>query len=121
MTDRRADLQRKLAMAPVPKPPAGLADRIKHDIPKELMLDAEKERRRLRQSVSFNIRVAASIILLVSSVYLALNLLSRRFGPIETAAKSNVASDTTATAAPQQPVTQLAKAHDVPAEQPRLV
>ena len=119
--NRRADLQRKLAMVPVPKPPDGLADRIKSDIPKELMLDADKERRRLRQSVAFNIRVAASIILLVSSVYLALNLLSRRFGPLEMASKSNVATDTVAAAAPQAPVTQLAKAHDLPAEQPRLL
>src|SRR5215210_5812113 len=94
MTDRRADLQRKLAMAPVPKPPAGLAERIKNDIPKELMVDADKERRRLRQGVMFNVRVAASIILLVSSVYLALNLVSRRFGPMETAKSANVATDT---------------------------
>ena len=80
---RKAELQRKLALAPLPKPPAGLAERIKRDIPKPLLVDAEKERFRLRQSVAFNIRVAASIILLVSSVYLALHLLSRKFGPPE--------------------------------------
>jgi len=79
--NRKADLQRKLSLAPVPKPPAGLADRIKRDIPKTLLMDAEKERVRLRQSVAFNIRVAASIILLVSSLYLALNLVSRKFSP----------------------------------------
>jgi hypothetical protein len=83
--NRKAELQRKLALAPVPKPPADLADRIKSDIPKGLMVDAEKERKRLRQSVAFNVRVAASIILLVSSVYLALHLLSRKFGPQELA------------------------------------
>lgn len=82
---RKAELQRKLALAPLPKPPADLAERIKRDIPKPLLIDAEKERFRLRQSVAFNIRVAASIILLVSSVYLALHLLTRKFGPPEEA------------------------------------
>jgi len=119
--NRRAELQRKLAMAPVPKPPAGLADRIKSDIPGELMVDADKERRRLRQAVSFNIRVAASIILLVSSVYLALNLLSRRFGPMEMAAKSDNAAiehDTATAAAPSYPVTAMAR--EMPPAPPTL-
>lgn len=89
--NRKADLQRKLSLAPVPKPPAGLADRIKREIPKPLLLDAEKERVRLRQSVAFNIRVAASIILLVSSLYLALNLVSRKFGPEKLELASNSA------------------------------
>ena len=64
-TNRRAEIQRRLSLAPVPKPPAGLADRIKDDIPKELRFDAEKERARLRQGVAFNLRVAASISLRV--------------------------------------------------------
>ena len=89
--NRKADLQRKLSLAPVPKPPAGLADRIKRDIPKPLLIDAEKERVRLRQAVAFNIRVAASIILLVSSLYLALNLVSRKFGPEKLDAAANSA------------------------------
>jgi len=79
--NRKAELQRKLALASVPKPPAGLADRIKREIPKPLLVDAEKDRVRLRQAVAFNVRVAASIILLVSSLYLALHLVSRKFGP----------------------------------------
>src|SRR5437762_2093686 len=93
--NRKAELQRKLALAPVPKPPTNLADRIKSEIPKHLMVDTEKERTRLRQSVAFNVRVAASIILLVSSVYLALHLLSRRFGPpdMATTAVNNAAED----------------------------
>jgi hypothetical protein len=62
----------------VPKPPAGLADRIKREIPKQLAFDAEKERRRFSQSVNFNLRVAASILLMISSVYLCIELLSRR-------------------------------------------
>ena len=75
--NRKADLQRKLSMAPIPKPPAGLAERIKSEIPQHLLIDARKERQRLSHSVVFNLRVAASVILLVSSVYLALHVLSR--------------------------------------------
>src|SRR5690242_4374121 len=74
--NRKADLQRKLAMAPIPKPPAGLAERIKSDIPQHLLVDARKERERLSRSIAFNLRVAASIILLVGSVYLALRVLT---------------------------------------------
>ena len=105
-TKRKAELQRKLAIAPVAKPPAGLADRIKGEIPKHLVADTSKERARFRQSIAFNVRVAASIILLVSSVYLALHLLSRRFGPPEmmsTAAKEPAATATTAVVLPTTP------------------
>src|SRR5947209_18262872 len=75
--NRKADLQRKLAMAPLPKPPAGLAERIKSEIPQHLLVDVRKERQRLSQSVAFNMRVAASVLFLVLSVYLALHVLSR--------------------------------------------
>src|SRR5437870_11742849 len=75
--NRKADLQRKLTLASVPKPPAGLAERIKREIPKELRFNAEKERERLSKAVAFNLRVAASILILVSSAYLGLQLLSR--------------------------------------------
>lgn len=75
--NRKADIQRKLALAPVPKPPAGLAERIKGEIPKELLQTTDRDRRRLTQSVAFNIRVAASIILLVGSTYLCITILSR--------------------------------------------
>jgi hypothetical protein len=74
-TKRKAELQRRLSMASVPKPPAGLADRIKSDIPD--LLGTARERERLSSSVAFNLRVAASIILLVSSAYLCIQLLSR--------------------------------------------
>jgi hypothetical protein len=112
-TKRKAELQRKLALAPVAKPPADLADRIKSDIPKDLMLDANKERARFRQAIAFNVRVAASIILLVSSVYLALHLLSRKFGPQEavmTAANNNTAKPVVLPNTPPPPVTTEAKA-----------
>jgi hypothetical protein len=72
---RKADLQRKLSMASVPKPPAGLAQRIKQDIPE--FLRTEPERRRFTRLLSVNMRVAASILLLVSSTYLCLHILSR--------------------------------------------
>ena len=76
-SDRRANLQRKLTLTPVPKPPSGLADKIKGEIPKHLLLDTERERQRLSQSVAFNMRVAASILLLVSGLYVWLHLISQ--------------------------------------------
>jgi hypothetical protein len=72
--NRKAELQRKLTMAPVATPPSGLADRIKSEIPR---FEPERERTHLRQSVSFNLRIAASIILLTSSLYFAITLFSR--------------------------------------------
>lgn len=61
---RKAALQRKLTLASVPRPPEDLADRIKSDIPK--YLNVEAERRRFASSIGFNLRIAASIIVLVS-------------------------------------------------------
>lgn len=75
--NRKAELQRKLAMAPVETPPSGLADRIKNEIPRDFRFAPERERAHLRQSVSFNLRIAASIILLTSSLYFAIHLFSR--------------------------------------------
>lgn len=76
-TKRKADLQRKLTLAPVPKPPAGLAQQIKKDIPENLFSSPEADRARLSRSVGFSLRVAASVLLMISSVYLVLQLLSR--------------------------------------------
>jgi len=109
--NRKAELQRKLAMAPVAKPPAGLAERIKSEIPPGLKWDAEKERRRFSQSIAFNLRVAASILLLISSVYLALRVLSR-YEPRPTAIVTQAARvetksaprQTAATPAPPKPI-----------------
>ncbi|MEA2166030.1 MAG: hypothetical protein QOK37_4157 [Thermoanaerobaculia bacterium] len=75
--NRKAELQRKLTMAPVETPPSGLADRIKNEIPRDFRFAPERERAHLRQSVSFNLRIAASIILLTSSLYFAIHLFSR--------------------------------------------
>src|SRR5881394_2485508 len=74
-TKRKAELQRRLSMASVPKPPTGLGDRIKAEIPD--LLGTTRERERLSSSITFSLRVAASIILLISSVYLSMQLLSR--------------------------------------------
>src|ERR1700730_2985744 len=74
--NRKADLQRKLTLVPIPKPPAGLAERIKREIRKELGFNVEEERERLSRAVAFNLRVAASILILVSSAYLGLQMLS---------------------------------------------
>lgn len=73
---RKAELQRKLSMTSVPRPPAGLADRIKADIPYDLR-STERERDRFSRSTRFSLGVAASILVLISSVYISVRLLSR--------------------------------------------
>lgn len=73
---RKAELQRKLSMTSVPTPPAGLLGRIKSDIPHDLK-SLDRERERFSRSTGFTLRVAASIILLVSSVYMTVRLMSR--------------------------------------------
>jgi hypothetical protein len=97
--NRKADLQRKLTMAPVAKPPAGLADRIKRDIPGHFAFQAENERTQLRKSAMFNLRIAASIILLVSSLYLTLHLVSRNGANVDT--RSMMESKDAAASAPR--------------------
>ena len=58
---RRAELQRKLSMGAVPRPPADLSDRIKADIPQYLR--TVEDRDRFTGSVAFSMRVAASILI----------------------------------------------------------
>ena len=65
-TKRKAELQRKLTLNAVPRPPAGLAERIKADIPK--YLEPEVERSRFSRAIAFNMRVAAAILLLVTGL-----------------------------------------------------
>src|ERR1700730_16339097 len=72
---RKADLQRKLSMASVPKPPAGLAERIKQDIPEFLRTEAEG--RRFTKLLSKHVRVAAPILLLASPTDDCLHILPR--------------------------------------------
>ena len=66
---RRAELQRKLTLNAVPRPPAGLAERIKADIPK--YLEAETAPQRFSRSVSWPLRIAASLVLLVGAAAIA--------------------------------------------------
>jgi len=117
-TKRKAELQRRLSMASVPKPPAGLADRIKSDIPD--LLGTTRERERLSSSVAFNLRVAASIILLVSSAYLCIQLLSR--ADRNDAAAPPMAVMAVRTAPAKLQVTQQQESHAVEAKtvQPRV-
>jgi hypothetical protein len=61
---RKAEIQRKLTLTAVPRPPDDLLDRIKGDIPK--YLNVEEERERFSRSVGFNLRIAASIIVMLS-------------------------------------------------------
>ena len=75
--NRRAELQRKLAIAPVPKPPADLAKRIKSEIPEKLQAENDADRERLSESIALNLRVAASILVLISTAFLALHLFNR--------------------------------------------
>src|SRR4051812_39153094 len=77
--NRKADLQRKLTLVSIPKPPTGLADRIKTDIPKHLPTSTEADRRRLSSAVAFNMRVAASVLLLIGSLFFALHLLNTAY------------------------------------------
>lgn len=110
--NRQADLQRKLTLTAVPTPPAGLADRIKTDIPKHFP-DSSAERRRLGNAVAFNMRVAASILLLVGSLFVALHLLNkaaqdddRRLGEFSRALEKN--------APPSQAVSPVPKLQGAP-------
>lgn len=61
---RKAEIQRKLSLTAVPRPPADLLDRIKDDIPRYLNVEAERER--FSRSIGFNLRIAASILVLIS-------------------------------------------------------
>ena len=74
-SNRKAEIQRRLSLTAVPTPPEGLADRIKSDIPKYLQA-TEVERNRFSRSVAFTMRVAASIILLVTSLVVTMRVLS---------------------------------------------
>jgi hypothetical protein len=111
---RRAELQRKLSMGAVPRPPADLSDRIKADIPQYLQTDVE--RARFSGSVAFSMRVAASILLLITTAFVTLRLLesepeqvaSFRARPqlVPAITQRSVAADTSTAAAQSQPLGQ---------------
>jgi hypothetical protein len=68
---RRAELQRRLSMGAVPRPPAGLAERIKADIPK--YLDAGLAPRRFAWGTTM--RIAATLITLLTTAFVTMELL----------------------------------------------
>lgn len=103
---KKAELQRKLAVAPVAKPPDGLAERIKADIPKHLF-DADRERRQLSRSIGMSLRVAASILLLIGGAFLMIAVLTR-----SESQKAPVASVTVAPATAPAQVADQAKEND---------
>ncbi|HEV7919909.1 MAG TPA: hypothetical protein VGR02_03865, partial [Thermoanaerobaculia bacterium] len=75
---KKADLQRRLSATPDAKPPADLADRIKRDIPRHFTMNHQTERQQLSRSVSFNMRVAAGVLLVISAAYISMQLFSVR-------------------------------------------
>lgn len=103
-SNRKADIQRRLALASVPKPPEGLADRIKADIPKYLKATGN-DRQRHSRSISLNLRVAASFLLLISAVFTAVQLMSPEE---EMQSMKTVATATYSPASPSLPELQRA-------------
>jgi len=71
-------------MGAVPRPPAGLAERIKADIPK--YLNAEPQPPRITTSIAFTMRIAASLLLLITSVLVTLHVLEPNEAPVQMAA-----------------------------------
>ena len=74
-TKRRAELQRKLTLNAVPRPPAGLAERIKADIPEYLV--AESGPAKFARTMTFPMRIAALVVLVLTSVAVAMLFVSR--------------------------------------------
>lgn len=72
---RKAEIQRKLSLARLPEPPAGLEERIKADIPRYL-LEPQRERARLERWMSISLRAAAAVLLLVTSTVALVQLFS---------------------------------------------
>ncbi|HEX8154297.1 MAG TPA: von Willebrand factor type A domain-containing protein [Thermoanaerobaculia bacterium] len=113
---RKAEIQRKLSMRHIPAPPEDLAERIKGDIPKYL-LDPQRERERVSRSMALSLRVAAAILLLCTSAYVMIDVLSLDEAPRElaraTAPSSTweaIAKKQVAAAPPRMPAAQTAAA-----------
>lgn len=71
---RRAELQRKLSLSAVPRPPAGLRERIRADVPN--YLEVEKGRGRFG-GAAFTMRAAAAVLLVVTSLAVAVVFVDR--------------------------------------------
>lgn len=70
---RRADLQRKLSLGAVPRPPDGLAERIKADIPEYLQAEAKPAGG--WTPFGTTMRIAAMIVMLFTTAFITLRLL----------------------------------------------
>jgi hypothetical protein len=114
---RRAELQRKLSMGAVPRPPAGLAERIKADIPNYLKPQAEQSR--ISTSLAFSMRLAASIILLITSVLVTLHVLEPG-EEMKSASAPRVQLDKAVLRIPQASTTTTAATNTAPAEEIRV-
>ncbi|MDQ3283727.1 MAG: von Willebrand factor type A domain-containing protein [Acidobacteriota bacterium] len=123
---RRAELQRKLSMGAVPRPPSNLAQRIKADIPKYLEAhDAPRE----RFSWSSAIRIAASLMLLLTTALVTRKVLEPNNKAVHSVARERLepavltyGSGTTATAAAGASATTAANTEfhlDITQEVPR--
>lgn len=118
--DRKAELQRKLGMAPLPTPPPGLAQRIKDEIPRDLLLNVEKEREG-RRSVTFDVRIAASILLLISAAFAGLHLHSRSQTTLTTSSRAKAGGTQVAEGRPS-PSAQVAPPSGAAADnEPRIL
>ena len=73
---RRARLERRISEIPVPPPPAGLADRIKRDIPERLPASTAESLTEL-SPYRIWLRVAAILLVVVASSFVAMQLLVR--------------------------------------------
>jgi len=80
-SNRKAEIQRRLTMTAVPKPPDGLLDPIKGDIPKYLQT-MEVEKQRYSRSIAFSMRFAASIIVLFASLFVTMRVLTTGDEPV---------------------------------------
>lgn len=85
---RRAELQRKLSMGEVPRPPANLAERIKADIPKHLVPHAPPS----RFGWSTTMRVAATFITLITTAVITMELVDRDEAPVRSIARQEQAT-----------------------------
>jgi hypothetical protein len=77
MTGRR-DLENRLGAIGAARPPAGLVERIKSEIPRDLASATDGDRLRLRRGMAVSLRVAAVIIALVLLIWLAFAVLDIR-------------------------------------------
>ncbi len=82
--NRESELRRRLEMTEIPPPPAGLADRIRGEIPDDLF--SGKELVRPQRTLLFPLQIAASVLLLAGSAYMVTRVLVIGEPAVQTAA-----------------------------------